>query len=210
MLDPGLHQQTIDHYLNRVILALVETEIVFQIHQLAVDPCAIESVLDELFHLFLELAFSSADDGRHDHDPVVGRQGHDALDDLLRRLARDGLAASRTVRHSNRGIEQAQVVVDFGNRADGGARTAAGGLLLNRDRRAQTVDGVNIGALHLIEKLPRVGGECFHVAADGHQPTKYWASVTWTGPPEMLESGITQFDYRILVVNRGGRQTRIE
>jgi hypothetical protein len=33
-------------------------------------------------------------------------------------------------------------------------------------------------------------------------------NVDWS--PEMLESEITQCDYRILVVNRGGRQTRIQ
>jgi len=30
------------------------------------------------------------------------------------------------------------------------------------------------------------------------------------GSPEMLESEFTQYDYRILVVNKGGRQTRVE
>ena len=95
VLDTGLHQQAINHDFDGVILALVETEIVFQIDQFAIDARAGEAVLDELFHLFLELAFAAAHDGRHDHDAVVGRERHHALHDLLRRLSRDGLAASR-------------------------------------------------------------------------------------------------------------------
>ena len=54
-----------------------------------------EAVLDELLHLFFELAFAAANDGRHDHDAVIGRQRHDALHDLVGRLAGDGLAAIR-------------------------------------------------------------------------------------------------------------------
>ena len=64
-----------------------------------------------------------------------------------------------------RGVEQAEVVVDLGDGADGGAGAAAGGLLLDGDGGGEAVDGVDVGALHLVEELAGVGGEGFDVAA---------------------------------------------
>ncbi len=87
------------------------------------------------------------------------------LQDLLGGLARDFVAADGAVRNADGGVEHAQVVVDLGDGADGGARAAAGGFLLDRNRRAQAVDGIDFGPLHLIQKLARVGRERFDVAA---------------------------------------------
>ncbi len=164
MLDAGLHQQAVDHDFDGVVLALVELEIVFQAHQFAVDASAREAVLDELFHLLLELALASANDGSQNHDAIFRLEVHDARDDLICRLARDRASALRTMRHADRCVEQAQIVVDLGDRADGGSRAAAGGLLLDGDGRAEAVDGVHVGALHLIEELAGVGGQSLHIA----------------------------------------------
>src|SRR2546426_1631419 len=50
-------------------------------------------------------------------------------------------------------------------RSDGGTRRARGGFLLDGDRGRKAFDHVDFRPLHLIEKLPRVGGERFDVAA---------------------------------------------
>ena len=42
---------------------------------------------------------------------------------------------------------------------------AGGGLLLDGDGGGEAVDGVDVGALHLVEELAGVGGEGFDVAA---------------------------------------------
>ena len=63
------------------------------------------------------------------------------------------------------GVEQAQVVVDLRDGADGGARGAAGGFLLDGDGGREAFDGIDVGALHLVEKLAGVGRKCFDVAA---------------------------------------------
>src|SRR5208282_1927270 len=213
----------------------------------------------EFLHLFLEFAFAAANDGRHDHDAVVGGKGHDALDYLLSGLAGNGLAAIRAMGHSDGRVEQAQVIVDFGDGAYGRARTAAGGFLFDGNRRAEPIDRVDVGALHLIEKLAGVGGKRLYIAplafgidriesergfagaaqtrndrqsiagnldvnilqvvlaraahrnpGDGHL-TQYFVDFrNVDGSWEMLESGDTQSDSRILVVNSGGGQMRIK
>src|SRR5439155_181379 len=73
--------------------------------------------------------------------------------------------ARRAVRHADAREEHAQVVVDLGDGADGGARILAGRLLLDRDRGREPLDRVDLGLLHLLEELPRVGGERLDVAA---------------------------------------------
>ena len=67
--------------------------------------------------------------------------------------------------YADGGIKKAKVVVDFGDGADGGAGAAARRLLLDGDRRAQPFDGIDVRPLDLIQKLARIGGESFDVAA---------------------------------------------
>ena len=97
--------------------------------------------------------------------PLAGAECRMRSHDLLGGLARDGPAAVGAVRRADGGVEKAEVVVDLGDGADGGARAAAGGLLLDGDGRAEAFDGVDVGALDLVEELARVGGESFDVAA---------------------------------------------
>ena len=81
------------------------------------------------------------------------------------RLAGDRLAALRAVRQADAGVEQAEVVVDLGDRADGRPRVAAGGLLVDRDRRRQALDEVDVGLVHLAEELAGVRRQRLDVAA---------------------------------------------
>ena len=92
-------------------------------------------------------------------------QLQDAVDDLLRRLARDARAVVRAVRHADAGVEQAEVVVDLGDRADRRARVARGRLLVDRDGRRQALDEVDVGLVHLAEELAGVGRQRLDVAA---------------------------------------------
>ena len=68
------------------------------------------------------------------------------------------------MRHADGGVQHAQVIVDLRDRAHGRPRAAAGGLLLDRNRRAQPVDRVHLGPLHLVQELARVGRQRFHIA----------------------------------------------
>ncbi len=70
----------------------------------------------------------------------------------------------RAVLLADRGIEDAQVIVDLGDGPDGGARVVGGRLLLDGDGGREPAQRVVTGLLHLPEELPRVGGERLDVA----------------------------------------------
>ena len=55
--------------------------------------------------------------------------------------------------------------MDFGDRADSRARVALGRLLVDRDRRRQALDRIDVGLVHLAQELPRVGRQRLDVAA---------------------------------------------
>ena len=90
---------------------------------------------------------------------------HDLVDDLLGRLPGDRLAADVAVRLADARPQQAQVVVDLGDRADRRPRVARGRLLVDRDRRRQALDRVDVGLVHLAQELARVGAQRLDVAA---------------------------------------------
>ncbi|MBB5061700.1 hypothetical protein HDF15_000025 [Granulicella mallensis] len=151
-----------------MVLALFEAHALFDFGHLAVDADAV-ALFVQRFELFAELTLASAHDRRQDGDALAGGVGAVALDDLgddlLGGLARDGPVAVGAVGLAYGGVEQAQIVVDLGDGADGGARRAGGGLLLDRDGGGEAVDGVDVGALHLVEELAGVGRKGFDVAA---------------------------------------------
>ena len=132
---------------------------------LAVDLHAREAVAAQLLEDVLELALAVAHDRRVDGElrPLVEPQH--LLDDLVERLPGDRAPADRAVRPADARVEQAQVVVDLGDRADRRARVARGRLLVDRDRRREPVDRVDVGLLHHLQELPRVRGERLDVAA---------------------------------------------
>src|SRR5690606_22090882 len=68
-------------------------------------------------------------------------------------------------RLADAGVEQAQVVVDLGDGADGRARIVRGRLLLDRDRRRQPLDVVDVGLVHHAQELARIRRQRLDVAA---------------------------------------------
>ena len=131
----------------------------------AVDPGPGEALGLQVAEQVGVLALAAAHHRREHLEPGALVELEDAVDDLLRRLARDRPAAVRAVRMPDARVEQAQVVVDLGDRADRRARVADGRLLVDRDRRRQALDEVDVGLVHLAEELPGVGRQRLDVAA---------------------------------------------
>ncbi len=160
-----LELQPVDDDLDVVLDAAVELEVVGQPHDLAIDAGADEAALEHVLEEVLVLALLAAHHGRQDEEARPLRQGQDAGEDLFARLGGDGPAAVGAVALADAGEEDAQVVVDLGDGADGRARIAAGRLLLDADGRRQAAEVIDVGLLQLAEELAGVGRQRLDVAA---------------------------------------------
>ena len=89
--------------------------------------------------------------------PAPSPSRENALGNLVHRVFLHLLAAFRAVGPADAGIQQAQVIVDFGCRGYGRARIARLVLLPDGDRRGDAVDQVHIRLLNALQKLPGIG-----------------------------------------------------
>ena len=158
------HHQPVDHHRDVVLELLVEDDVLLQQAQLAVDLHAREALAAQLGQLLAVLALAAADDRRQDHEPLAVLGRHDLVDDLLGRLRGDRAAAVEAVRLADPRPQQAQVVVDLGDGPDRRPRVARRRLLVDRDRRRQALDRVDVRLVHLPEELARVGRQRLDVA----------------------------------------------
>ncbi len=164
-LDAFTDDDAVDHHLDVVLVFLVERRRVLDRVKLAVDADAGEARLLPFGELLAIFALAAA---HHRREQVMARafgQRHHPIDHLADLLRLDRQPGRGRVRHSDPRPQQAHVIVDFGDRGDGRARVAAGGLLLDRDRRRQSVDMLDVGLLHHLEELAGVGAEALDVAA---------------------------------------------
>ena len=178
----GLHHQAIDDDRDVVFELLVEDDLLVEAAQLSVDLDPRVTLQAELLEELAVLALAAAHHGRRDHEFRPLLQGHQPVDDLLLGLAGDLGAALGTVRHADPRPEQTQVVVDLGHRADRRARVARGRLLVDRDRRREPLDRVDVGLLHQAEELARVGGERLDVAPLPLRVDRVEGQARLTGP----------------------------
>jgi hypothetical protein len=160
----GLHREPVDDHLDRVLVLLVERDLFLEQMLLAVHLDPRKALVAQLLEDVLVLAFAVTDDRRVDGELRSLRQLEDLVDDRLLALAGDRLAADRAMRPTHARVEQAQVVVDLGDGAHRRARIPRGGLLVDRDRRGQPLDRVDVGLLHHLEELTRVRREALDVA----------------------------------------------
>ena len=146
-------------------LVPVQLDLFVHVSGLPVDARPDKACTADLFKDGLVVALASFDQRGQDHDPAVRGHADHRLDDLLRALPLDRTPALWAVWDTDPGIEQTHVVIDLGHRAHGGARVVAHSPLIDRDRRAQTLDLVHIRLFHLSQELPSIGRQRFDVPA---------------------------------------------
>jgi hypothetical protein len=134
-LGGRLDREPVDDHLDGVLLLLVELGRLGQLVGLAVDPGPREALRLELAEQVDVLALAPADHRRQHLEPLTLLEGEHPVDDLLRGLPGDRRTAGRAVRAARAGVEQPEVVVDLGDRADRRAGVLGGRLLVDRDGR---------------------------------------------------------------------------
>ena len=144
---------------------LLELRWVGELDPIAVDHRAGVALTGERLEEVDELALLLLDDRCEDLVPRALLELHEVIRDLLDGLSLDDLTADRAVRYADARPQEAQVVVDLRDRADGRARVPVGRLLIDRDSGAQALDEVDVWTIDLPEELPRVRRERLHVAA---------------------------------------------
>ena len=160
-----LDDEAVDDRRDVVLELLVERRHLVEQVGLAVDAHAREALAAQALEHVAVLALAAAHERRVDREARALGQRQHLVDDLLRRLAGDRPAADRAVRPPDAREQQPQVVVHLGHGADRRARVARGRLLVDRDRRRQPLDRVDVGLVHLPQELARVGRERLDVAA---------------------------------------------
>ena len=155
----------VDDDVDVVPLVAVECWRLVDLVHLAVDADPDEPGAAHVVEHLPVLAPLVADHGAEHERARSGRLREDRVDDLLHRLAADHLPAVRAVRDAGAREEQAQVVVDLGDRGDGRSRVARDAPLVDRDGGRESLDVVDVRLLHEAQELPRVCRERLHVAA---------------------------------------------
>jgi hypothetical protein len=159
------HDEAVDDDAHVVILPAVERRRLGEVDDRAVDHGAHEALAAHVLEELAELALAPLHERRAHLDPrALGPREH-RLGDLRRTLALHRAAAVRAVRRAGARPQEAQVVVDLGDRADRRARVVAGVLLLDRDGRREPLDDVDVGLLHQAEELARVRAQRLDVPA---------------------------------------------
>ena len=142
--------EPVDDDLDVVLELLVEVDLLVELAHLAVDLDAREAVGAQLLEELAVLALAAAHERReHAEARALGELAGAGRRSAATVWPAIGAAAVRAVRVADAGVEQAQVVVDLGDRADGRARVARGRLLVDGDRRREALDGVDVGLVHL-------------------------------------------------------------
>ena len=165
LADVRSHHDAVDDDVDVVREFLVQRRRAGEFVEGAVDLDALKALLEVFGELLPVFALAAAHDRGEQIEARALRQRQHAVDHLRDHLALDRQARGRRVGHADAGPQQAHIVVDLGDGADGGARVLRGRLLLDRDRRRQAVDLVDIRLLHHLQELARVGRQRLHIAA---------------------------------------------
>ena len=166
LLDSRSYDQAVDHDLDRVLPLLVQgRQVPGEFDQFAVDPGAQEAFPDHLFQLAAVLALLAPHVGREQQQAGALRHRGHTVHHLLHGLGADHLAALRAVGNADRGVEQTQVVVNLGHRADRRPGIAGHRLLFDRDGGRQPLDRVDVRLLDLVQELAGVRRQRLDVAA---------------------------------------------
>ncbi|MNS47499.1 hypothetical protein D3C72_800330 [compost metagenome] len=157
LLQIGANLEAVDDHIDRVLFLFIQFWQFIEFADAAVDPGANETLGAQLFENRKVFTFTLANHRRQQHQFAAFRLRQHQVDHLADGLRLQWNIVIRAARNADACIQQAQVVVDFGDGADGRTRVVRGRLLFDGDRRRQAFDGVDVGLFHHRQELPGVG-----------------------------------------------------
>ena len=176
-----------------MLVFLVQRRDAVNFMEYAVNLDALEALLLQVGKFLAVFAFAAPHDGSQDIKPLAFGQAHDLVHHHGDSLAFNGKARGGRIGNADAREEQAHVVIDLGDRANRGARIAAGGFLFDGNGRRQAINLVHVRLLHHLEELPGVSRQAFHVAALalGIDCVESQRGFARTGKPGEHHEGIT-------------------
>ncbi len=166
LLELRADLEPVDDDLDRVLAGLRELRHRVDLVHLAVDAQPHEALRAQLGDEVQVLALPVDDDRREDHQLRVLGHRQRRIDHLRDRHRGELLLRMvRAVRVAHAREQQAQVVVDLGHRPHGRARVVRRRLLLDRDRRRQALDQVDVRLFHQLQELARIRRQRLDIAA---------------------------------------------
>ena len=153
-----------DDQLDRVLVPAAEGHAGGDRPDIAVDPGVGEALLARaLEHLLVE-PLAADHLGREEGGRCPAEAGAHLVHDGRLRLRGQRPAAAGAVLPAELAVEQAQEVVGLRQRRDGGAPPGGADALLDRHRRCEAADHVDIGPFHDLHVLADVGRQALEVA----------------------------------------------
>ncbi len=165
LLVLALDAEAVDQRFDHVLALRVERRRLVEIDDFTVDACADETLCAQIGDELQMAALAILHQRREQHQPRALGQGEDVIDHLADRLRGELDTVRGAARFAGAGIQQAQVVVDFGHRADGRARVVRNRFLFDRDGGRQAVDVVDVRLFHDRQELARVARQRFDIAS---------------------------------------------
>ena len=160
-----LDLQAVHHDVDVVLDLLLQRRRIRQAVHLAVDDDARIPLGGQLGEEIDELALAGAHHRSQHLEFGALRHLQHLIDDLLRGLRRNDLAAGRAMRRTGAGEEETQVVVHLGDGADRRPRVPVGRLLVDGHRRRQALDQLDLGFFHLPQEHAGIGAQRLDVTA---------------------------------------------
>ena len=136
LLQARLHLDAVDDDIDVVLLGLLQLRHIGRLVGRAVDAEAHVALRLHVGEQLAEFALAVAHDRCEHHQPRVGGQRERGVDHLAHALRAQRKVVVGAERRAGARVQQAQVVVDLGDGAHGGARVVRGRLLLDADCRA--------------------------------------------------------------------------
>src|ERR1051325_715522 len=124
-------RQPVNDNFDVVAPVLFESKIIAKLHDLPIDASADIPRADQIIEKIAEFTLLTAGNRCKDQSASLRRKSrNNSGNDLLAGLRRDRSAALRAMLRTNAGVQDAQKIMNRGDRADRRTRIPPGGLLL--------------------------------------------------------------------------------